>query len=109
MQWQPVSSLKMMGMGKYDGAESTLEMCALHDAAKHRWEYRDIVNRIPIRLKTWCYAIPGYRFVDEYAIEIAPVYEVTLRVAEAMVARHLMSSILPLFLTQRSWFDCEIH
>ena len=59
-----------------------------YDAAKLGCDHDEAINRVAIRLKPRCHAIPAFRFIVEYLIQDAPVYDVVSKVAEAMVAQY---------------------
>ena len=56
-------------MGQYNDVECMLATCAFHDVAKHGCNYYNIVNKIDIRQKIGCHAIPASRFVVEHNIK----------------------------------------
>ena len=88
-------------IGQYNDIECTLATCVLHNATKLGRNHHDATNRIKIQLKTRHHAFLASRFVIELVIEVTAVWDVTLRVAEAMVAEstlHATGNVIELFM-----------
>ena len=73
-------------MSQYDDVEYKLAMWVLHIVTRYGCDHHNAVNRIEIRLKRRCNAIPTSRFIAEHTIEIAPACNVASSVAEAITA-----------------------